>query len=139
MRPLENNLFSKGLMVEKQILQEILESLKRIELQQQQILSQHQPEAPIPTQWLRPKDAVIEWNLSESTLRKYRYKEWTDGSYSWLKGIHWKSRVGYNRVIVEHWFTYRHDHKTHQDYINRWLKASNQLPAHMKSKDRRNR
>ncbi|MGD1853984.1 MAG: hypothetical protein ACFB2W_06995 [Leptolyngbyaceae cyanobacterium] len=118
-------------MAETQILQEILELLKRIELQQHLILAQKQPEALIPTQWLRPKDAAKLWGLSASTLRKYRYKEWTDGSCNWIKGIHWKQRVGYNRAIIDHWFTYRHDHTTHQDFINRWMKSTNQLPAHM--------
>ncbi|MBT9316256.1 hypothetical protein [Leptothoe spongobia] len=107
--------------------------LGRIQLQQQEILAARQAEAPIPTQWLKPQAASVEWSLSESTLRKYRYKQWTDGSYGWIKGIHWKARIGYNRAIVEHWFTYRHDHKTHQDYINRWLKATNQLPKNLTS------
>ncbi|MDV3351737.1 hypothetical protein QGP82_23745 [Leptothoe sp. LEGE 181152] len=122
-------------MIDKHLLQHILQVQQRMEKKldaihqlQTQLLAGHQSDGPMLIQWLKPKDAAIEWNLSESTLRKYRYKEWTDGSYCWLKGVHWKSRVGYNHAIVDHWFTYRHDHKTHQDYIHRWLKATNQLP-----------
>ena len=88
-------------------------------------------QAEIPTQWVRPKDAADIWGVSESALRKWRTREWKDGSFQWIEGVHWKKRGGYNRAIVDHWFTYRHDWQTHQDYIRRWLKASNQLPKNL--------
>lgn len=106
--------------------------LTRMELRQQQILAARQAEEPIITQWLRPKAAAAEWNLSESTLRYYRTRNWSDGSYKWIKGIHWKPRGGYNRAVCDHWFTYRLDHNTHQDFINRWLKAANRLPKNLR-------
>ncbi|MDV3351739.1 hypothetical protein QGP82_23755 [Leptothoe sp. LEGE 181152] len=131
------------LMVKTQVLQQILELLERmerqfirIELQQQQILSQRQPECPIPSQWLRSKDAAKRWNVSTSTLRKYRVKRWDDGSFQWIEGVHWKKRSGYNLAIIDHWFTYRYDHQTHQDYIHQWLKASNELPAHLQKRNK---
>ena len=108
--------------------------LARIQLQQRELLANRRAEEPVPTLWLRPKAAALAWNLSDSTLRKYRTREWKDGSFNWLEGIHWKPRGGYNRAVIEHWFTYRYDHVTHRDYIDRWLKASNRLPASLQKR-----
>ncbi|MEM1240363.1 MAG: hypothetical protein AAGI45_11030 [Cyanobacteria bacterium P01_H01_bin.26] len=101
-----------------QRLEKIQMKLTRVQLQLSDVMAGRQFEKPIQTQWIRPKAASVLWSRSDSTLRKYRTKKWTDGSYNWIEGVHWKKRKGYNRAVVDHWFAHRWDHEAHQDFIN---------------------
>ena len=121
---------------------QLLDRLERVEnrlgclsLQLQQLLETRGQQHIPPATWVRPKHAVEIWQLSDSTLRKWRSKEeWSDGSIPWIEGIHWKKRQGYNRLVIEHWFTHRHDRGIHLDYIARWAKASDAIPGSLLEK-----
>lgn len=107
--------------------------MTRLRLQLSDVMAGRQAEEPIQTQWIRPKAASVLWGLSDSTLRKYRTKKWTDGSCTWVEGVHWRKRKGYNRAVVDHWFAHRFDREAHQLFVKRWLKTSNQqLPSNSK-------
>ncbi|MEM6256507.1 MAG: hypothetical protein AAF821_26660 [Cyanobacteria bacterium P01_D01_bin.156] len=109
-----------------QRLDKIQVALTQMQLRLSSVMAGRRVEEPIQTQWIRPKAAVVLWGLSESTLRKYRTKKWTDGSFLWVEGVHWRKRKGYNRAVVDHWFAHRLNQEEHQSFINRWLKTSNQ-------------
>lgn len=106
-------------------------SIARLSLQMasiQGLLEAESKSLPPAPAWLTTDEAVQRWGKAKSTLRKYRNRKiWSDGSIPWIEGVHWK-RGHYNKALVDHWFTYRHDHQTHRDFCQRWLDRADKLP-----------